>query len=201
MKKIKKSYQNSYKKYGVSPRALKWCSEKAARQRYEQIVMDINFYRQSILDVGCGFGDIIPYITDKADVFNYTGIDIVPEFIREAKKIHPKHKFIVGDYFKQPLKEKFDIIICCGTLNRNYNDNLGFRKKAIKTMFQHAKKCLVFNMAGRHPKPKTVQHSNVWFADSEEIFNYCKTLSGKVLLKNDYHSSDFTIVMSKLGIS
>ena len=132
MKKIKKSYQNSYKKYGVSPRALKWCSEKAARQRYEQIIMNINFYKQSILDVGCGFGDIIPYITEKADIFDYTGIDIVPEFIREAKKIYPKHKFIVSDYFKQPLKEKFDIIICCGTLNRNYNDNLGFRKKQLK---------------------------------------------------------------------
>ncbi len=196
-KNRKKSYQNSYKKYGIGPRALKWHSEKAAKQRYEQIVADIDFNRKSILDVGCGFGDIIPYIANKSDTFSYIGIDLVPEFVKEAKKIYPKYKFLVGDYFKKPLEKKFDIIICCGALSGNYNDNLGFRKKAIKTMFNHAKKCLVFNMAGRHPKPKTARHSNVWFADSKKIFEYCETLSEKVLLKDDYHSNDFTIMMFK----
>jgi len=197
IKDRKKSYQSSYRKHGVSPRALKWHSEKAARQRYEQIVADIDFNKKSILDVGCGFGDIIPYIADKSNAFNYIGIDLVPEFVKEAKKIHPKHKFLVGNYFKQPLKKDFDIIICCGALNGNYRNNLGFRKKAIKTMFNHTKECLVFNMAGRHPKPKTARHSNVWFADSKRIFKYCETLSERVLLKDDYHSTDFTITMLK----
>lgn len=197
IKNRKKSYQKSYKKYGVGPKALKWHSEKAAKQRYEQIVVDIDFNGKSILDVGCGFGDIIPYIADKSDIFSYTGIDFVPEFIKEAKRIYPKHRLLVGNYFKQPLERKFDIIICSGALNGNYADNLGFRKKAIKTMFSHTKECLVFNMAGRHPKPKTARHSNVWFADSKTIHDYCKTLSKKVLLRDDYHSNDFTIVMFK----
>lgn len=197
IKNKKKSYQNSYKKHGIGPKALKWHSERAARQRYEQIVADINFNKKNILDVGCGFGSIIPYIAKKSDIFSYTGIDLVPEFIKEAKRIYPKYTFLVGDYFKQPLEKKFDIIICCGALNGNCNDNLGFRKKAIKTMFSHTKECLVFNMAGRHPKPKTAQHSNVWFADSKKIFKYCETLSERVLLKDDYHSNDFTIAMFK----
>lgn len=201
IKNRKKSYQSSYRNYGIDPRALKWHSKKAARQRYKQIVADIDFNKKSILDVGCGFGDIIPYITNKSDISSYTGIDFVPEFVKEAKKLYPKYKFLLGDYFKQPLEEKFDIIICCGTLNGNYNDNLGFRKKAIKTMFSHTKECLVFNMAGRHPKPKTARHSNVWFANSKTIYNFCKTLSKKVLLKDNYHSNDFTIVMFKFETS
>lgn len=196
-KNKKKSYQSSYRKYGISPRSLKWHSEKAARQRYQQIVADINFNKKNILDVGCGFGDIVPYIANKSDIFSYTGIDFVPEFIKEGKRIYPKHTFLVGDYFKQPLERKFDIIICCGALNGNYNDNLGFRKKAIKAMFDHTKERLVFNMAGRHPKPKTARHSNVWYADSKRILKYCETLSERVLLKDDYHSNDFTIVMLK----
>jgi SAM-dependent methyltransferase len=199
-KNRKKSYQSSYRKHGVDPKALKWHSEKAARQRYKQIVVGIDFNKKSILDVGCGFGNIIPYIVDKTSIFSYTGIDLVPEFVREAKKIYPKYKFLLGDYFKQPLEKKFDIIICCGALNGNYKNNLGFRKKAIKAMFDHAKERLVFNMAGRHPKPRTAKHSNVWFADSKRIFKYCKTLSRKVLLKEDYHSNDFTIVMFKDGL-
>jgi len=194
-KSIKVNYQKKFKKYGVDPRALKWETKKAAAQRYEQIVADADFAGKSILDVGCGFGGIIPYISAKEENFNYTGVDIVPEFIRQAKKLHPSHKFAIRDYFENPLKKNFDIVLSVGTLNSNLKDNLIFRKKAIKTMFGHAKEALVFNMAGRHPKPKTAPKSNVWFADPLEILEYCLSLTKKVILRNHYHSRDFTIVM------
>ena len=191
------NYQKTFRKYGVGPRALRWHSKKAATQRYEQIVADIDFEGKSILDVGCGFGDIIPYISAKAKKFEYLGIDITPEFIREAKKLYLGHKFIVGNYFAKPLKENFDIIICSGALNANVRDNLDFRKKAIKTMFKHAKEVFVFNMVGRYPQPKTSSKSNVWFANPLEILEYCLGLTKKVILRHHYHSRDFTIVMFK----
>lgn len=193
----RKNYQKSFRKYGLDPKALKWASKRAAEQRYEQIVLDIDFEGKTILDVGCGFGDIIPYISAKAKKFEYKGIDITPEFIREAKKLYPEHKFIVGDYFDRPLKENFDVVICSGVLNANVKDNLGFRKKAIKIMFGHVKEILVFNMAGKYPQPKTSPESNVWFADSLEILKYCMGLTKKVIFRHHYHSRDFTIVMFK----
>jgi len=198
MKKIKTKateYQKNFKKYGVSPKSLKWVSKKAAEQRYEQIVADIDFEGKSMLDVGCGFGDIIPYISARTEKFEYLGIDITPEFIREAKRLYPKHKFIVGDYFDKPLKESFEVVICSGVLNANVDDNLGFRKRAIKIMFEHTREVLVFNMAGRYPQPKTSPKSNVWFADPLEILKYCLSLTKKVILRLHYHSRDFTIVM------
>lgn len=191
------NYQKTFRKYGVGPRALRWHSKKAATQRYEQIVADIDFEGKSILDVGCGFGDIIPYISAKAKKFEYLGIDITPEFIREAKKLYFGHKFMVGNYFAKPLKENFDVVICSGALNANVRDNLDFRKKAIKTMFKHAKEVFVFNMVGRYPQPKTSSKSNVWFANPLEILEYCLGLTKKVILRHHYHSRDFTIVMFK----
>lgn len=200
MKKTKArvaGYQKSFEKYGVSPKSLKWASKRAAEQRYEQIVADINFEGKSILDVGCGFGDIIPRISGKAKRFDYKGIDLTPEFIREAKKLYPGHKFVVGNYFAKPLKENFDVVICSGALNLNVKDNLDFRKKAIKTMFKQAKEVLVFNMAGRYSQPKTSSKSNVWFANPLEILEYCLGLTKKVILRHHYHSRDFTMVMFK----
>lgn len=190
-------YQKSFQKYGVDPKALKWASKRAAEQRYKQIVADIDFEGKSILDVGCGFGDIIPYISAKTKKFEYLGIDITPEFIREAKKLYFGHKFMVGNYFAKPLKENFDVIICSGALNANVKDNLDFRKKAIKTMFKHVKEVFVFNMVGRYPQPKTSSKSNVWFANPLEILEYCLGLTKKVILRHHYHSRDFTIVMFK----
>lgn len=191
-----KSYQRSFAKYGAIPKALKWQSQKAAEQRYHQIVSEISFDRKSILDVGCGFGDLITWLR-KNGATDYTGIDLVPEFIKVARERYPEQRFIVGDYFQKPLKEKFDIIIACGSLNSNVKDNLVWRQKAIETMFDHAKKAIIFNMAGRHPQPKTAKGSNVWFADSLEILKYCLTLSPKVIFRSHYAKREFTIFCFK----
>jgi SAM-dependent methyltransferase len=191
-----RSYKKSFAKYGPTPKALKWQSQKAAEQRYRQIISGISFNGESVLDVGCGFGDLIPWLK-KSGKISYTGIDLMPEFIKVARERYPEYCFIVGNYFHNPLKEKFDIIIACGCLNSNVKDNLIWRQKAIKTMFEHSCKAVIFNMAGCHPQPTTAAKSNVWFADSVEILKYCLTLSPKVIFRSHYAKREFTIFCFK----
>jgi len=152
---------------------------------------------KDILDVGCGFGGIIPFISSSTDSFSYTGIDLVGEFIFEAKKLYPKHTFIKGDYFAKPLKKKFDIILANGSLNSNIAGNLTFRKKAIMTMFANAKEAVIFNMAGGYPQPKTAGHSNVWFANVREIEKFCRGISPNVTLIYHPGRREFTVVMTR----
>jgi 2-polyprenyl-3-methyl-5-hydroxy-6-metoxy-1,4-benzoquinol methylase len=189
-------YLKSFAKYGVTPKALRWHSQKSAEQRYQQIISEISFNGKSILDVGCGFGDLIPWLAKSGKV-TYTGIDLMPEFIKVARGRYPEGRFVVGDYFQKPLKEKFDIIIACGCLNSNVEDNLNWRKKAIKAMFDHAKEGVIFNMAGRHPQPDTAKRNNVWYADSLDILKYCLTLTHKIIFRSHYAKREFTIFCFK----
>ena len=55
----RESYQKTFKKYGAHPKALRWTLKKAAEIRYSELVADLDFEGKSILDIGCGFGDII----------------------------------------------------------------------------------------------------------------------------------------------
>ena len=66
-----------------------------------------------VLDVGCGYGRIIDLLPKDID---YTGIDISPDFIAEARKRYPNHKFILGDIRKIDFEDKFDwaIVISMG---------------------------------------------------------------------------------------
>lgn len=124
---------------------MQWHSEEAASARYEKIARSATFRGKMVLDVGCGFGDIIPFIRRESVDFYYTGVDIVPEFIEEARKKYPQGKFIQRDYFSAPLEEVFDIVICNGALSSNMGtneENLSFRQGAIKTMFEHTKDTL-----------------------------------------------------------
>lgn len=204
MKSLIASYQKRLRRYGASPRALKWRNKGAAHQRYRHLTGELNFEGKSVLDVGCGFGDVIWFIQRRAENFDYTGIDIVPEFIKEARKRYPEYKFVAGDYFAEPLESDFDIVLCSGALNSNVpnntgivEDNMAWRKEAILTMWNHTKRALAFNMAGSHPQPQNGSGNKTWYADSLEVLKYCLTLSRKVILLHHYHATDFTIILFK----
>ena len=191
-------YQKRFKKYGVDPKSLSWGTKGAAHQRFRQMWSEIDFNGKAVLDVGCGFGEMAKFLKKKYSDVKYSGVDIIPEFIEEASKNFPEYRFLVQDYFNNPLEESFDIILASGTLNSDlgsYEENMAFRKKAIKTMFGKAKKVLVFNMLGGHPAPDAGENSNVWYADTLEILDYCMTLTRRVILRASYHPRDFTIFM------
>jgi len=197
LKEKAEGYQKAFKKYGVHPKALYCTSEKSAELRFRELVADLDFEGKSVLDAGCGFGDIIPHISRKAKKFDFTGVDMVPEFIQAAQKKYPEYRFILRDYFSHPMKEKFDIVISSGTLNSNFQDPYRFRKKAIKTLFNHAREAISFNMAGFYPQPKNKKASRVYYADSLTILKYCLSLSPKLIFRHHYHRKDFTIVIFK----
>lgn len=189
------TYRRNFNKYGVSPKALKWKDTHAQDRRLKEIVKDIDFEGKSVLDVGCGFGDLIPYISAKTDNFKYTGIDIVPEFIEFAKSKYPQHEFQALDYFSKPTSETYDIVISSGTLNNRTQDPMEDRKKNISTLFEHAREVLAFNMAGGYPQPQNSDKSSIYYADSRLVVDYCLQLSSKVVLRHNYHPKDFTILL------
>ena len=121
--KVKKSYQDKFKKFGINSRSLAWKGPGASDQRFRQFWAEIDFSGKKILDVGCGFGRLAKFLDKRYQNFSYTGIDVVPEFIEVAKKRYPEHRFFVCDYFNQPLPEKFDVIVASGVLNFNFPDN------------------------------------------------------------------------------
>lgn len=203
----KQAYQKSFKKYGVDARALQWVSKQAQEKRFRELIEDVDFRGKNVLDIGCGFGDIIPFIKAKARTFDYTGVDLVPEFIGVARERYPNHKFLIANYFNNPLMSKretqallmtkFDIVITSGTLNANIKNAIEIRKKAIKVMWDHAKEAIAFNMAGGHPQPENKKGNRVYYADLNKIVDFCKTLTTKIIIRKDYSSNDFTVVMFK----
>lgn len=195
---IRIRYQKGFNKYGFGPRALGWKTQQAAEVRYINLIRGINFEGREVLDVGCGFGGVIPFIEAETKNFNYTGVDLVPEFIKIAKEKNPDFRFQVMDYFKRPWDKMFDIIISSGALNSNIENPLEYRRKAIQTMFEHASELLVFNMAGGHPQSKNNRGNRVYYIDSHRMLKFCQSLAPKVIFRHHYRLNDFTIVMYKI---
>ena len=193
-------YLSSFAKHGSDIKSLGWKDEKAAFARYNALLdTSLGLKNKTILDVGCGFGDLIKVIEISAKNFNYTGVDILPEFVKIAKNKYPKYKFLSKDYFGNPIENKFDVIFCSGALNSNIANAIAYRKQAIKTMWDHASVAVAFNMAGAYPQPKNKNSYRVYYADSLEIVQFCLTLTPKLIYKQGYSSkhNDFTVIMFK----
>ena len=71
----------------------------------------------SVLDVGCGYGRILPLMPTHW-TGSYTGIDICPEFIEQCKKDYHNKEFKVMDMrFLQFPAKSFDVGIVSGIKN------------------------------------------------------------------------------------
>lgn len=64
----------------------------------------------TLLDVGCGFGALVPYLPP----VSYTGIDIVPEFINEARRRYPSQDFRLTDLSALPTTETYSWVVVLG---------------------------------------------------------------------------------------
>ena len=199
-----KSYRDYFQKYGISYKSLKWNTKIAQAVRYRELLKDLDLKGKSILDFGCGMGDIVPVISANTQDFEYLGVDVVPEFIvvaREAYKIRTgdRHKikidFSVRDLLKKSLRKIFDVVLSSGALNSNVIDALEYRKKAIKILWNHAREVLAFNMSGGYPQPENSKKYRVFYANSMEILEYCLTLTSKIIFRHHYRKRDFTIIM------
>ena len=75
----------------------------------KNMISDItsNFFYSSILDIGCGTGEILNHLNPERGV----GIDISSKMIFFAKKKFKKYNFIASDFKNIHLTNKFDLIL------------------------------------------------------------------------------------------
>ncbi|MFC6998804.1 class I SAM-dependent DNA methyltransferase [Rufibacter roseus] len=82
-------------------------------ETYDYLCNTIIKEEASILDVGCGPGNITKYLLSKRPDFQINGIDIAPNMVRLAKSNNPTASFhIMDSRHISELKTKYEGIIC-----------------------------------------------------------------------------------------
>ncbi len=86
-----------------------------------------------LLDVACGTGQHIQYLSEHFDV---EGLDLVPELLEIAKEKYPEVQFHQGNMMDFDLKKQFDVLTCLFSAI-GYAKTLDNLHRAIASMARH----------------------------------------------------------------
>ena len=79
----------------------------------------------TVLDLGCGYGDIAFYYTNRC---KYVGIDSNQAYIKEARRrnMHNDAEFLVGDVSDSEIRKRgpFDLVLMTGVLHHLPNEHV-----------------------------------------------------------------------------
>ena len=192
-KKILSFYDEHIDAYGTGPRAVGWNDERSQALRFAALCGVGELEGNSVLDVGCGFGDLYNYLADHYEHIDYTGIDINPRYIERARKLHPDAKFEIGD-FEEYVGGPFDYVCASGAFTVKIPDYKEVYFKQIEKMFKLARKGIAFTMLDerQHPNDEAYAAYSV-----EEVRNFCLSLTDDVIVYHDYLPHDFTVIMKR----
>jgi len=198
---IRNRYQARYNKHGYSRESLGWSKDKQ-NIRFYALTHQFQLQNSSMLDIGCGFGDILKYISithKDISAFTYHGIDFVPEFIEKAQEIYKDNNqisFEAGNFLSTEYNRKYDYIISCGIFNhRNYGTDIyELIEATIRKAFNLCNTAVAMDFLSCYVNFK---NDDNFYCQPEKILEIAYTLSRNVVLKNDYFPFEFTIILNK----
>jgi len=205
-------YEGLLAKHGEGPLALDWNSAESQRVRF-YVLKEILVYGKkaagiSILDLGCGLGDLYGFL--KADgtltrhKIQYTGYDIAPKLLDVARRKYPEAKFEIKDLLADRDVPRFDYVFCSGALNYKIaekDEQMDYVKEMLLRMYDLSVYGIAVNFLGEGAipisDPEAVKSGRYFFFNPEEIVSFARFTGGRFLLRHDYHPGDFTLYLLK----
>ena len=183
-----KFYTAAIKKHGESSRGVHWNTQHSQEKRFEVLLSFIQDDGFSLVDAGCGFGDLYFYMKKKEIAFtSYTGLDLSPSMVEIAKE-KTTQKVYEKDICRDVLPEA-DYYLCSGAMNiLSRFDTYLF----ITNCFKASKKGFVFNLL--MGEDDSLVYNHFYPKELQSLFD---DLGAKVSITKGYLPHDFTVFMEK----
>ncbi len=199
--KIEAHYRQVLTKHPDGPFAVDWNAPEAQVISFLELVgISDELDGASILDVGTGIGDFYGFLKNQGLKVNFTGIDILPEYIEKAKKKYPDQEFLVKNILTDPIDQSWDYVFASGPLTVRIKNHEIFVQRMIKRMYELCNKGVSFNLLSSYSysqSPEYQRDQTRYYPDPAAIFTFCKSLTPRVVLNHDWFHSSFSLYLYK----
>lgn len=199
--KLIQTFNESSQKHGLAgPEAVQWGTRKTQYFRFK-ILCDMDTIGESdatILDWGCGTGDLYDYLCFQGFRGKYIGVDINPAFIDEAKKKYGRDTrtvFEVVTRAEDAARFKYDYCVSSGVFNINLPSTEEELKLNLRETFAQASRGVAFNGISIFAKQR---QDDLLHLDPFELGAWCmKEVTPFVTVRHDYRGGNFTLYLYK----
>lgn len=199
LKQIDKYYTQKIVEHGSTHLGVDWNSQESQNLRFDQLLKVTRDEKDSsIIDYGCGYGALAPYIRGRDYTGQYLGFDISKAMIKKAREQQsklPDCTFLTN----ATLLGVADYTIASGIFNvKQQIPNNKWRTyvvDTIRTLAKHSRKGFAFNMLTSY-SDKDKMRPDLFYGDPCFFIDYCiRNFSRHVTMLHDYGLYEFTILV------
>jgi SAM-dependent methyltransferase len=200
LKGVERYYSDRVAEHGPTARGVDWNNAASQELRFTQLLRLCGNSDEAFTlnDYGCGYGALITALERRRFEFCYTGFDISPAMLEQARRKYepsPRIRFVDAEQKLRPA----DYTVASGV----FNVKLGIPNSEWEAYVLHALETLVdlsergcaFNMLTTYADLEKMR-SDLYYGDPRFYFDHCKRhLSRNVALLHDYGLYEFTMIV------
>ncbi|WP_018293778.1 class I SAM-dependent methyltransferase [Mariprofundus ferrooxydans] len=193
-------HRDSLDYFGYAPQALYWGTSEEQLARFGMLAGIGIRSGASLLDVGCGFGDLYCWLRSQDLVVDYTGLDISPEILAKGRELNPALRLVQGELFDFDwAPQSFDWVVLSGTLNWDVGEGSAYARRVIRRMFSLCRFGVAFNLLDIRTLDMTGLGEIVAY-QPHKVLAFCEGITSDCTLYCDYLEDDFTIYMRRANV-
>jgi SAM-dependent methyltransferase len=198
---LKKHYEPRLDKYSDNSKVLDWENEDAQYKRFIAMTDNIDLSCRTVLDIGCGCGDLFDWFKKQNISAVYSGVDILDQMIARAKQSYPEAVFFCADIFDSEFnseielsRKTYDITFTSGIFNLDAGNNEVFLRKAVPVIASLSEEAFVFNLLDPSSPDKD---DNYFYFEPDAAIELVSGYAEKIELIQGYLDNDYTLICRK----
>lgn len=185
-------YTERLAEFGDSPLTLGWTKNKHLLRYHILLSQWVFNQNDTLLDFGCGFGDLYGYIQDLSIPLSYYGYDLNADLVEVGKNKYPGIHLSTIDILSSTQAKSFDYAVSSGVHNLKLTDNWAFIEQTFARFAFICRKGFALNFISNKVD---IIDNHLYHADPAKILNLAYRYSKKVILNNNYMPFEFTIIV------
>jgi SAM-dependent methyltransferase len=193
-------YESHVRRYGYSYRALGFGRRSSQEKRFGAVAGLGALDGASLLDVGCGFGDLLAWLRARGVRPRYTGLDFCTPMIERCRRRFNEEcadrtaRFVTGDALTwQPGAEDektFDYVVASGIFGYAAKDTRLRIQPTLERLYGMTRVGMAVNfLSGRAP----ARSPGRLYVQPADVLEYALRLTPAVRLDHTYMPNDFTL--------
>ena len=167
-------------------------SQRTQRMRFNLFSAFHDVQGASVLDVGCGIGDLFGHLSEAAGEVDYLGVDLAPEMITLAEKRYPDATFATRDILQWDPGRRFDYVVAIGIHNVKIEGAEKLLADVTRRQFELCEVAAHLSLLTHHFDgfgPRAMPWSPA------EVLALALDITPWVTLRHDYLPHDFSITL------